>query len=142
MAERILIVDDEKDFLEIMAERMSTRGIEVATAHSAQEALRQVEAGSFDAVILDLKMPEVDGLETLKAIKARQPEAQVILLSGQASLQDGIAAMKLGALDFLEKPADMNVLMEKIRKAQARKMLVVERQVEEKVKKIVSTRGW
>ena len=142
MAERILIVDDETDFLEIMAERMSARGIEVATAPSAQEALRQVEAGSFDAVILDLKMPEVDGLETLKAIKARQPEAQVILLSGQASLQDGIAAMKLGALDFLEKPADMNVLMEKIRKAQARKMLVVERQVEEKVKKIVSTRGW
>ena len=93
-------------------------------------------------MILDLKMPEVDGLETLKAIRARQPEAQVILLSGQATLQDGIAAMKLGALDFLEKPADMNVLMEKIRKAQARKMLVVERRAEEKVKKIVSTRGW
>ena len=142
MSERILIVDDETDFLEIMAERMSTRGVEVSTAPSAQDALRQVEEGNFDAVILDLKMPEVDGLETLKAIKARQPEAQVILLSGQASLQDGIAAMKLGALDFMEKPADMNVLMEKIRKAQARKMLVVERQVEEKVKKIVSTRGW
>ena len=142
MSERILIVDDEADFLEVMAERMSNRGIEVTTAASAQEALRQVESGSFDAVILDLKMPEVDGLETLKAIRARQPEAQVILLSGQATLQDGIAAMKLGALDFLEKPADMNVLMEKIRKAQARKMLVVERRAEEKVKKIVSTRGW
>lgn len=142
MSERILIVDDEADFLEVMAERMSNRGIEVTTAPSAQEALRQVESGSFDAVILDLKMPEVDGLETLKAIRARQPEAQVILLSGQATLQDGIAAMKLGALDFLEKPADMNVLMEKIRKAQARKMLVVERRAEEKVKKIVSTRGW
>jgi FixJ family two-component response regulator len=89
-----------------------------------------------------LKMPEVDGLETLKIIKAKQPEAQVILLSGQATIQDGIAAMKLGALDFLEKPADMSVLMDEIRKAQARKMLVVERQVEEKVKKIVSTRGW
>jgi DNA-binding NtrC family response regulator len=142
MSERILIVDDEADFLEVMAERMTHRGVHVATAPSAQEALRQVEAGSFDAVILDLKMPEVDGLETLKAIKARQPEAQVILLSGQATLQDGIAAMKLGALDFLEKPADMNVLMEKIRKAQARKMLVVERRAEEKVKKIVSSRGW
>ena len=135
-------MDDEVDFLEVMAERMSNRGIEVSTAPSAQDALRQVEAGNFDAVILDLKMPEVDGLETLKAIRARQPEAQVILLSGQATLQDGIAAMKLGALDFLEKPADMNVLMEKIRKAQARKMLVVERRAEEKVKKIVSTRGW
>jgi DNA-binding NtrC family response regulator len=142
MSERILIVDDEEDFLEVMAERMSARGIEVATAPSAHEALRQVEEGNFDAVILDLKMPEVDGLETLKIIKAKQPEAQVILLSGQATIQDGIAAMKLGALDFLEKPADMSVLMDKIRKAQARKMLVVERQVEEKVKKIVSTRGW
>ena len=142
MSERILIVDDEADFLEVMAERMSARGVEVATAPSAHEALRQVEEGRFDAVILDLRMPEIDGLETLKAIKAKQPEAQVILLSGQATLQDGIEAMKLGALDFLEKPADMNVLMAKIRKAQARKMLVVERQVEEKVKKIVSTRGW
>ena len=142
MSERILIVDDEEDFLEVMAERIGARGIDVSTAPSADEALKKVEEGDFDAVILDLRMPGMNGIEALKAIKAKQPEAQVILLSGQATLQDGIAAMKLGALDFMEKPADMNALMEKIHKAQARKMLVVEGKLEEKIKKIISTRGW
>lgn len=142
MSERILIVDDEEDFLEVMAERIGARGIDVSTAPSADEALRQVESGDFDAVILDLRMPGMNGIEALKAIKSKQPEAQVILLSGQATLQDGIAAMKLGALDFMEKPADMNALMEKIHRAQARKMLVVEGRMEEKIKKIISTRGW
>jgi len=142
MAERILLVDDETDFLEVMAERMAARGIEVTTAASAHEALQKVEEGTFDAVILDLRMPEIDGLEALKIIKAKQPEAQVILLTGQATVQDGIAAMKLGAMDFLEKPADMSVLMEKIHSAQANKMLVVERQIEEKLKKIIGGRGW
>jgi FixJ family two-component response regulator len=78
----------------------------------------------------------------LKIIKAKQPESQVILLTGQATVQDGIAAMKLGAMDFIEKPADMSVLMEKIHSAQANKMLVVEQQLEEKLKKIIGGRGW
>jgi DNA-binding NtrC family response regulator len=142
MAEKVLLVDDETDFLEVMAERMSARGLEVTTAASAQEALQKVEKETFDAVILDLRMPEVDGLEALKIIKAKQPEAQVILLTGQATVQDGIAAMKLGAMDFLEKPADMSVLLDKIHSAQANKMLVVERQLEEKLKKIIGGRGW
>jgi DNA-binding NtrC family response regulator len=142
MTEKILLVDDETDFLEVMAERMAARGIEVTTATSAQEALQKVEHETFDAVILDLRMPEVDGLEALKIIKARQPESQVILLTGQATVQDGIAAMKLGAMDFLEKPADMSVLLEKIHSAQANKMLVVEQKIEEKMKKIIGGRGW
>lgn len=119
MTEKVLLVDDEPDFLEVMAERMTARGLEVTTAASAHEALQKIEQETFDAVILDLRMPEVDGLETLKIIKAKQPESQVILLTGQATVQDGIAAMKLGAMDFIEKPADMSVLMEKIHSAQA-----------------------
>lgn len=142
MSEKVLLVDDETDFLEVMAERMTARGLEVTTASSAHEALQKIEEETFDAVILDLRMPEVDGLETLKIIKAKQPESQVILLTGQATVQDGIAAMKLGAMDLVEKPADMSVLLEKIHSAQANKMLVVEQQLEEKLKKIIGGRGW
>ena len=87
-------------------------------------------------------MPGMDGIETLKAIKARNPTLQVILLTGHATLEKGIEAMKLGAMDFVEKPADLNVLTEKIKKAQARKMVLVAKQTEEKLKNILTTKGW
>ncbi|MFZ0133338.1 MAG: response regulator [Desulfobacterales bacterium] len=142
MAEKVLLVDDEKDFLEVMAERMSARGMEVSTASSAAEAIRLAEKHSYDAIIVDLMMPEMDGLEALKLLKKEKPETQVILLTGHASLEKGIEAMKLGAVDFLEKPADMSELTEKIKKAHARKMIVVEKQIEEKMKKIMGVKGW
>ena len=110
MVEKVLLVDDEKDFLEVMAERMAARGIEVSTASSATEAIRLAEKESFDAIIVDLMMPEMDGIEALKLLKKEKPETQVILLTGHATLEKGIEAMKLGAVDFLEKPADMNQL--------------------------------
>ncbi|MDZ7582689.1 MAG: response regulator [Deltaproteobacteria bacterium] len=142
MAEKVLLVDDEKDFLEVMAERMATRGIEVSTASSAAEAVRLAEKESFDAIIVDLMMPEMDGLEALKLLKKEKPESQVILLTGHATLEKGIEAMKLGAVDFLEKPADINELTNKIKKAHARRMMIVEKQIEEKMKAIISTKGW
>ncbi len=142
MAEKVLLVDDEKDFLEVMAERMATRGIEVSTASSAAEAVSLAEKESFDAIIVDLMMPEMDGLEALKLLKKEKPESQVILLTGHATLEKGIEAMKLGAVDFLEKPADINELTNKIKKAHARRMMIVEKQIEEKMKAIISTKGW
>lgn len=142
MSEKILLVDDEKDFLETMSERMEARGMDVTTADSAKAALEQVEAGGYDAIVLDLMMPGMDGIETLKAIKAKKPELQVILLSGHATLEKGIEAMKLGALDFVEKPADINALTEKIKQAQAKKMVLVEKQMEAKLKDIISAKGW
>jgi DNA-binding NtrC family response regulator len=142
MAEKILLVDDETDFLEVMSERMSARGMEVTTAESALDALEQVEKGGFDAIVLDLMMPGMDGLETLKAIKRKRPELQVILLSGHATLEKGIEAMKLGAMDFVEKPADIDALTEKIHKARAEKMVLVEKQMETKLKNIINARGW
>jgi DNA-binding NtrC family response regulator len=78
----------------------------------------------------------------LKVIKERHPDMQVILLTGQATLEAGIEAMKLGAMDFMEKPADINSLTEKIRKAQAKKMLLVEKQAEGRVKDILSGKSW
>ncbi|MDA8138089.1 MAG: response regulator [Desulfobacteraceae bacterium] len=142
MAEKILLVDDEKDFLSVMSERMKNRGMEVTTAESAKDALQEVERGSFDAIVLDLMMPGVDGIETLKAIKRSKPELQVILLSGHATLEKGIEAMKLGALDFVEKPANIDELTERIKKAKAQKLVLVERQMENKLKSILEAKGW
>jgi DNA-binding NtrC family response regulator len=142
MSEKILLVDDEKDFLDVMSERIEARGMDVTTADSAEKALKDVEAGGFDAIILDLMMPGMDGLQTLKAIKKKNPDLQVILLTGHATVEKGIEAMKLGAMDFLEKPADLDKLTEIIKKAQARKMVIIERKMEEKMKQIIGTKGW
>ena len=142
MVEKILLVDDEKDFLDVMSERIEARGMEVTTADSAMKALELVKSGNFDAIIVDLMMPAMDGLQTLKAIKEKNPDLQVILLTGHATVEKGIEAMKLGAMDFLEKPADLDKLTEIIKKAQARKMIITERKMEEKMKQIIGTKGW
>ena len=142
MSEKILLIDDEVDFLSAMAERMEARDMKVSTASSAKDGLEKAMTGSFDAVILDLRMPEMDGIETLKKLKEKNPDLEVILLTGHATIKDGIEAMKLGALDLLEKPADINALTEKIKTAQAKKMLIVEKKNEEMIKKIMATKGW
>ena len=142
MSEKVLLVDDEVDFLDTLSERMRTRGMEVSTSSSGAEALKKVEQESYDVIILDLMMPGVDGLEALKILKEKKPELQVILLTGHASVEKGIEAMKLGAMDFLEKPADLSQLTDKIKKAQAKKMLIVEKQTEEKIKKLLEEKGW
>lgn len=142
MSEKILLVDDERDFLDVMSERIEARGMQVTTADSAVEALKEVESGGFDAIILDLMMPGMDGLETLKAIKKKNPDLQVILLTGHATVEKGVEAMKLGAMDFIEKPADLDQLTKMIKKAQARKMIILEKKMEEKMKHIIGTKGW
>ena len=128
MEAKVLLVDDEKDFLESMSERMRLRGMDVTTASSAKEALALIESDVFDAVILDFQLPEMDGLAVLKKIKARHPEAQIILLTGHASLERCVEAMKGGASDYLEKPADMEALAKKIKEAKVEKMLIVQKQ--------------
>ena len=142
MKERVLLVDDEKEFLEVMSERMANRGMVVSTAESAFDALEQLKGGNFDAIVLDLMMPGMDGIETLKTIKQKNPALQVILLTGHATVEKGIEAMKLGATDFVEKPADMNMLAEKIKTAKAHKMMIVEHEMEEKLKGIITSKGW
>lgn len=142
MSEKVLLVDDEEDFLNALGERMRLRDMEVSTTTSAKEALKKIEEESYDAIILDLKMPEMGGLEVLKAIKAKHPELQIILLTGHGSVQTGVEAMKLGAADFLEKPADLESLTKKIHEAKAHKMLAVGKKIEEKVKAILEGKPW
>ena len=142
MSEKVLLVDDEIDFVETLAERMRTRGMDVSTTTSAIDALAKVEEESFDAIVLDLMMPEMDGLEALAVLKKKRPELQIILLTGRATVQKGIEAMKLGAMEFMEKPADLKTLTEKIKKAQAQKMVLVEKKTEEKIKQILKGKSW
>ena len=140
--DKVLLVDDELEFTQVLSERMKSRGIDVDIAASGREALEKVGAKSYDAIILDLSMPEMDGIETLRHLIEDNPDLQVILLTGYATLQKGIEAIKLGAVDFLEKPAEIQKLMEAIEEAKANKMLLVEKRVEERIKGILETKSW
>jgi len=140
--ERVLLVDDEVEFTQILSQRMESRGVGVDTAASGPEALEKAKAAPYDAIILDLAMPGMDGIETLKRLLEGNPDLQVILLTGYATLEKGVEAVKLGAVDFLEKPAELDKLLEKIHQAQATRMLLVEERAEERMKEILKSKGW
>ena len=133
MTERVLLVDDEEEFLEIMSERMRARDIEVTTSTSAREAINLIATETYDAVIMDFMMPEMDGIEALKAIKEKNPELQIILLTGHATVEKTVEAMKAGAMDLIEKPADLDALSEKIKTAHNQKAVIVEKKNQERV---------
>lgn len=140
--EKVLLVDDEQDFLKALSQRMQAKGLEITPATSGEEAIEAVKDEFFDAVVLDMMMPNLDGIETLKKIKEINPDVQVILLTGHATVDKGIEAMKLGAMDFLEKPAEINSLMQKIKRAKVNKMLILEKKTEEQIKCILAEKGW
>ena len=108
---KVLLVDDEPHFIKMLAERLSVRGFSVETAGGGSEAVERVKEEPYDAIVLDLLMPEMDGLETLKQLKEINPDLQVILLTGHGTVDKGVEAMKLGAMDFVEKPADFHDLL-------------------------------
>ena len=120
----VLVVDDEVQFVETLVKRLDKRGVKVNSAHSGQEALDAL-AGSgatrTDVVILDVKMPGMDGLETLALIKEQHPLVEVIMLTGHATVESAIEGMKHGAYDYLMKPCDLDVLMEKLNAAAVKK---------------------
>jgi len=138
----VLLVDDEKQFLDALSQRLETRGLKVNAVTSGEAAIEQAKDKNFDAIIVDLAMPGIDGIETLKRIKKDRPDLEIIILTGQATVKSGIEAMKLGAEDFLEKPVDLKVLLEKIGKAKNKRMLVVEKSREEEVKNILKSKSW
>ncbi len=142
MDAKILLVDDEADFTAILAERMQARGLSVDIGNNGEEAIKLAQAHYYDAIILDLAMPGMDGLETLKRLLIRNPDLQVILLTGKATLEKGIEAVKLGAVEFLEKPANIDQLLEKVHTAQIRRLELNEQRAEETVKGILQRKGW
>ncbi len=140
--EKVLLVDDEKEFTHILSERMKARGLTVVTAENGRSALQKAQKEAYDAIILDMLMPEMDGIETMKRLLEINPDLQIIILTGHATLEKGIEAVKLGAMDFLEKPADIDKLMAKISKAKTKKMILVEKRTEAKIRKILKSKGW
>ncbi|RJP93765.1 MAG: response regulator [Desulfobacteraceae bacterium] len=142
MTDKVLIVDDEVDFLNLMSERLKTRDMDVSTATNAKEALKMIDEKFYDAVVLDLQMPEMDGLETLKIMKEKNPDIQIILLTGHATVEKGIEAMKLGAMDLLEKPAELSTIIDRIKHAKAEKIILVEKKNEQRIRDILTHKGW
>jgi DNA-binding NtrC family response regulator len=138
----ILLVDDEEQFLDALSSRLETRGYRVDTVTSGEDAVDLIEGKTFDAIVLDLAMPGIDGLETLKRIKEKNPDLEIIMLTGHATVKSGIEAMKMGAEDYLEKPVDLKELLEKIGEAKHKRMLVVEKKRQEEVKKIIKSKSW
>jgi len=137
---RVLLVDDEEKFLEVLSQRLGTRGIDAETSTSGEEALVKIKNKNFDAIVLDVMMPGIGGIETLKRIRAENPELQIIMLTGQGSVDKAVEAMKEGAIDFMEKPADINTLLNKISEAKEKKILLVMKNIEEKVKGLLQRR--
>jgi two-component system OmpR family response regulator len=119
---RVLLVDDEEDFRTTLAKRMAKRKVEVAEAESGLAAVELLQNGVFDVVVLDVRMPGMDGIETLRRIKAIRPLVEVIMLTGHASVESGIEGMRLGAFDYLMKPCEINELLLKIQDAYQRKL--------------------
>lgn len=112
---RVLIVDDETDFLETIVNRLQKREIEATGVLSGEAALDLINKTSFDVVLLDVKMPGgMDGIEVLRAIKKLHPLTEVILLTGHAALETSIEGLKLGAFDYLLKPVKFAELLEKL----------------------------
>lgn len=142
MKEKVLLVDDEEEFIDLLSERLETREMDVSKTTSALDAIDKVKDENYDAIILDLKMPEMDGIEALQKIININPDMQIIILTGHASVDKGIKAMKLGAMDFVEKPVKMEDLVRKIEKAKANKMVIAEKNLSEKLQDIISQKGW
>lgn len=117
MGIRVLLVDDEKEFIDALAQRLEIRGFEVKTVYSGLEAIKIIPNLDFDVVVLDIKMPGMEGLEVLGKIKNIKPEVEVVMLTAHGSLEEAMQAMKKDAHDFIMKPASIDVIIEKIKTA-------------------------
>ena len=139
MKTRVLIVDDEEEFVETLSERLTIREYDVTTSLSGEDAVEKLKHYNFDVVILDVAMPGMDGIETLRKIKSIKPLTEVIMLTGHATVESAIEGMRLGAFDFLMKPCKTEELVAKLRVAHERKSEHEERIREAKVSDIISS---
>ena len=137
----ILLVDDEKSFVETMAKRLAKRDLNVAKAFSGEEALEYIHVHpAIEVVILDVKMPGMNGREVLKEIKSHYPLIEVIMLTGHSTVFSGIEGMKLGAFDYLTKPCDIDHLILKVDEAANKKRCHDEKIMQAHLREISSNR--
>ncbi|MFH2036076.1 MAG: response regulator [Candidatus Zixiibacteriota bacterium] len=139
---KVLLVDDEEDFREILSQRMQKRGLDTDEVGSGQAALDKVAENNYDAIVLDLAMPGMDGIETLEKLLKLKSDLQVIVLTGQATVAKGVQAVKMGAADFLEKPAEIESLVAKIAEAQQKNIAAFEDNLNKKISDITKKKGW
>lgn len=118
---KVLVVDNEKGFASLLVDHLNLRGMEAASSCSGREALDCLPSFRPDVMILDLQMPDMDGLDVLARVKDLDPAVEVILLTGNGSFDTGIACMQLGAFDYLVKPVDLEQLLETIASAHLKK---------------------
>jgi CheY-like chemotaxis protein len=114
---RFLLVDDEKEFVQTLSDRLQTRDLDSAIAYDGEEALSYIEKDEPDVMVLDLKMPGVNGMDVLRKVKKERPHVEVIILTGHGSEKDKALAMELGAFAYLEKPVDIDVLTKTMKDA-------------------------
>ena len=119
---KLLLVDDEEEFVQALAERLKMRDLESDTVYDGDQALSFVESKEPDVMVLDLKMPGIDGIEVLKQVRKAYPNIQVIILTGHGTEKDEERARSLGAFDYLQKPVDIDNLVARIKKAYQRKL--------------------
>ena len=139
---KVLLVDDEKEFTETLSERLKLRDLEVFTACSGQEAIDIAGQHRFDAVILDLQMPGMDGIETLKYLLAADSDQQVIVLTGHGTISKSVEALKAGATEFFEKPIDIQTLSEKIGDAAAQRLTLLQERSAHAIEEVLKKKGW
>ena len=118
---RLLLVDDETAYVNVLSNRLRKRGFEVTASYSGTEAIQKMRSQEFDVAILDLKMADMDGIEVLKIVKLMDPRLQVIMLTGHGSAAACEQGLKLGAYDYLMKPCELGDLVGKIREAFSKK---------------------
>ena len=126
---KIMLVDDEERFLSTTKKLLSRKGIDLLTALSGAEALERLRSHNIHVVILDVKMPGMDGISTLKEIKRQFPLVEVIMLTGHATVESAVEGLKSGATDYLMKPAEIEELLKKAEKAFDKR-----RRLEEKIR--------
>jgi DNA-binding NtrC family response regulator len=127
MAISVLLVDDEETFVQTLAKRLTLRRFDVYTATRAEKAFSTLENRRIDVVVLDVRMPDLDGIEATREIKATYPLIEVVLLTGHASMESSLEGMKLGAFDYLLKPVNIDELVYKIEDAHRKKELQEEK---------------
>ena len=120
LPQKLLLVDDEEEFIHTLSERLQMRNLEPVIAHDGETALSIVENDAPEVMVLDLKMPGIDGLEVLRRVKREHPDTEVIILTGHGSEAVEAEAEKLGAFAFLNKPVDIDVLAQTMKSAYAK----------------------
>jgi DNA-binding NtrC family response regulator len=137
----VLLVDDEVPFVETMSKRLTKRQLMVLSAYSGREALEKLEENAVDVVILDVKMPAMDGIETLREIKKSHPLVEVIMLTGHATIETAVEGMRLGAFDYLMKPCEIEELLAKVDEAKGKKSKHEQKIMDARMKEITLRRG-